>query len=122
MMIVKGKVILMTDSPISSAKNSYRLALLRRRRKELHFGTTWRILVKIAAVSLLTALLIFAYASQKWWGAPFLIIAAAIAVYLPAACAFYSRAISKLERLPAFRTSKHAPAPNPSEIPPKANL
>lgn len=109
----------MTDNKLTSAKTTYRLTLLRRRRNSLRFGTTWRILVKIAAVCLLAALLVFVYGSQKWWGAPFLLVAAAIAVYLPVACARCSRAIAKLERDGLPRPPASAPSPAGT---PKAKL
>ncbi len=76
-----------------------RLADCRRRRASLHYGTLWRVLVKTAAFCLLTALLVFVYAegAAKWWGAPFMLAFAAIAVALPCACAYYTRAIARLE-------------------------
>ena len=85
-----------------------RLADCNKKLAALHYGALWRALVKLAAVCLLTAILVFVYAEggAKWWGAPFLAAAAAIAAALPLSCARLRRQAARLahtaEQAPPF--------------------
>ncbi len=84
----------------TTARTRRELAACRKKRRSLHYGTMWLALVKTAAACFLVALLIFVYAAgaAKWWGVPFMLAFAAIAVALPCACAYYTREIVRLER------------------------